>query len=624
MTTAMTAQVDYLMPKNDVSSPPSPNIHPVTLNYPACSNGRPDTSSPRACVLMRPAPYVAPTMPLLNVYDTFRNHPDLMVLPVVQEGRPVGLINRFKLHEMFSQPFTRELHGRKPISMFMASNPVVVDKNVSLDDLARIIIDAGMQHMYDGFILTEQGKYAGIGNGHDLLGAITERKQAHLFYLAHYDALTDLPNRLLFKDRLGQACTRSQRNGHSVALMFLDLDRFKLINDTLGHSVGDRLLKSVAARLLDTVRKKDTVSRLGGDEFTIILDDVETPQDAAVVAQKILYAMGQPFVLEGNEVVVTTSIGVAFYPQDAANPEELQKNSDAAMYHAKERGKNNYQFFKSEMNLQVNARLSLENHLRKAVEAEQLLLHYQPQVELSTGRVVGVEALLRWQHPELGFVPPLNFIPLAEELGLMASIGEFVLHEACRQNKQWRDELGVRVCMAVNLAGWQLEQPDFPDTVERILRKTGLSPRCLELELTENVLMENIEQAQSALNVLGQMGVLVAIDDFGTGYSSLSYLLNLPIDTLKIDKCFIQSIGQQEDGATIATAVIALARSLKLNVVAEGVETAEQQEFLREQGCDFIQGYFFCRPLPAADLVPIFAKHAKIPTSRKLNCLAAD
>ncbi|TVQ96035.1 MAG: EAL domain-containing protein [Desulfovibrionales bacterium] len=615
------------MPRNETKMPVAETpefavsvLNDMPLDVLCHDQARPDRSTPRACSLMRSAPYVEPTLPLLNVYETFRNHPEVMVLPVVQHGKPIGLINRNKLHELFSQPFTRELHGRKPISLYMGANPVIVDENVSIDDLARIIIDAGMQHMYDGFILTKSGKYVGIGNGHDLLGAITERKQAHLFFLAHYDALTDLPNRLLFKDRLSQACRRAERNDHSVALMFLDLDRFKLINDTLGHSVGDRLLKSVAARLLESVRKKDTVSRLGGDEFTIILDDVRLPQDASVVARKILENMSRPFLLEGREVVVTTSIGVALYPQDAADPEELQKNSDAAMYHAKENGKNNFQFFKPEMNVQVNARLSLESYLRKALENEELRLHYQPQVELSTGRVVGVEALLRWQHPEMGFVSPLTFIPLAEELGLMSSIGEFVLREACRQSKQWQDELGVYVCMAVNLAGWQLEQPDFPDVVRRILAESGLNPRCLELELTENVLMQNIKQAQSALHVLGEMGVLVAIDDFGTGYSSLSYLLNLPIDTLKIDKCFIQSIGYQEDGATIATAVIALARSLKLSVVAEGVETAEQREFLSEHGCDFIQGYHFCRPLPPDKLVSILREHASLPTQRQLSC----
>ena len=608
------------MPILDTLLTPEHAIQDVTLDFAPCAHTHQDRSSPRACLLMRPAPHVAPTIPLLNVYDTFQNHPEVMVLPVVQDGKPVGLINRNRLHELFSQPFTRELHGRKPISLYMTANPVIVDKNTSLDDLARIIIDAGMQHMYDGFILTERGRYIGIGNGHDLLSAVTERKQAHLYYLAHYDALTNLPNRLLFKDRLDQACTRAERNAHAVALMFLDLDRFKLINDTLGHSLGDRLLKSVAGRLVESVRKKDTVSRLGGDEFTIILDDVQSPQDVATVAQKVLDQLAQPFILDGHEVVVTTSIGVAIYPQDAQDAEGLQKNSDAAMYHAKEKGKNNYQFFKPEMNVQVNARLSLENHLRKAVENAELLLHYQPQVELCTGRVVGVEALLRWNHPTRGFVPPLTFIPLAEELGLMASIGEFVLREACRQNKQWQDELDAYVCMAVNLASWQLEQPDFPDTVQRILEESGLQPRCLELELTENVLMDNIKQAQSALQILGKMGVLVAIDDFGTGYSSLSYLLNLPIDTLKIDKCFIQSIGLQEDGATIAKAVIALARSLKLNVVAEGVETAEQQQFLKEQGCDFIQGYLFCRPLPADQLAPILRKHASLPTSRSLNC----
>jgi diguanylate cyclase (GGDEF)-like protein len=556
----------------------------------------PDDSTPRARTLVRCAPSIAPNTMLLKVYDVFRKHPEHVVFPVVDASKPVGLINRNKLNELFSQPFTRELHGRKPIYHFMVTDPVIVEQSVSIDDLARIIIDAGMQHMYDGFIITDLGRYMGIGNGHDLLSAITERKQAHLYHLAHYDALTGLPNRLLFRDRLLQACNRAERNGHMAALLFLDLDRFKLINDTLGHAVGDLLLQNVGERLRDSIRRKDTVARLGGDEFTIILDEADSMQSVALVAQKILDFMAQPFFLEGNEVVVTTSIGVAFYPTDAADAEELQKNADAAMYHAKEKGKNNFQFFTAEMNALVSSRLNLENSLRKAMEEGQLSVHYQPQMELSTGRIVGMEALLRWQHPEKGFIPPLEFIPLAEELGLMAIIGEFVLREACRQNKQWQEEFGVSLCMAVNLAGWQLEQPDFVDIVSRVLRETGLAPQCLELELTENVLMKNIHQALMTLNKLGKMGTRVAIDDFGTGYSSLNYLLNLPIDTLKIDKCFIQSIGQQEDGATITKAVIALARSLKLSVVAEGVETREQLDFLTDQGCDFIQGYYFCKP----------------------------
>lgn len=581
---------------------------------PSFSSGfRPSDTTPRAQTLLRCTPSISPATPLLKAYEIFRENTEHVVFPVVEQGKPVGLISRSKLNELFSQPFTRELFGRKPISNFMVVDPVIVEQNVSIDDLVRIIMDAGMQHMRDGFIFTEQGQYIGIGNGHDLFSAITEREQAHLYHLAHYDAMTGLPNRLLFKDRLHQACNRAERNGHMAALLFLDLDRFKLINDTLGHGVGDLLLKSVAERLRESIRKKDTVARLGGDEFTIILDDVNTMQSVAPVAQKVLDFMAQPFFLEGNEVVVTTSIGVAFYPADASSAEELQKNADAAMYRAKEKGKNNYQFFTADMNELVRNRLNLESSLRKAMEEDQLSLHYQPQRELSTGRVAGVEALLRWNHPEKGFIPPLTFIPLAEELGLMAFIGEYVLWEACRQNKQWQDELGVSLCMAVNLAGWQLEQPNFVDTVARVLRETGLAPQCLELELTENVLMKNIDQALLTLSMLGKMGVRVAIDDFGTGYSSLSRLLNLPIDTLKIDKCFIQCIGQKEDGATIIKAVIALARSLKLNVVAEGVETEEQLKFLSGQGCDFIQGYYFCKPKAPNELEEFLKNNCMLP-----------
>jgi diguanylate cyclase (GGDEF)-like protein len=592
-----------------------PLLHSPFAHNKACEVSPMDDTTPRASYLMREAPSIEANMPLLNVYDTFKRHAELLVLPVVNpENKPVGLINRNKLHEMFSQPFTRELHGRKPISHYMVDNPVIVDKDVSIDDLTQIIIDAGMQHMHDGFIVTEKGGYVGIGNGHDLLASITERKQAHLFFLAHYDALTGLPNRLLFHDRLDQACCRAQRNNQLMALMFLDLDRFKLINDTMGHSVGDKLLKNVATRLQGSVRKKDTVSRLGGDEFTIILEDLPGPQDAGVVARKILAELQKPLCLEGHEVVITSSIGIAIYPQNSENTEELQQNADAAMYHAKEKGKNNYQFFTPAMNQQVSARMSMEHQLRKALDNGQFLLHYQPLVSLgpeAKDRIIGLEALLRWQHPERGIVPPLEFIPLAEELGLMNAIGDYVLRTACAQNKAWQEELGVRLRVAVNLAGWQLEQTDFADRVNAILGTTGLDPSCLALEVTEDLLMQNIEQARTCLLRLGADGVQVAIDDFGTGYSSLSRLMNLPIHALKIDKCFIQSIGVQENGGTIAKAVIALARSLKLNVVAEGVETARQRDFLVRNGCDVIQGYFFCRPKPAAELPALLREYCQ-------------
>jgi len=582
---------------------------------PDCGTGLPpdpmfNTATPPAQALLRCAPSITPATLLLEVYGVFLEHQEQNMIPVVEQGKPVGLISRNKLNELFSRPYTRELHGRRPVSNFMVADPVIVEQDISIDDLARIIVDAGMQHMSDGFIITEQGRYLGIGTGHDLLSAITERKQAHLYYLAHYDALTGLPNRLLFEDRLQQACHRAERNGHMVALLFLDLDRFKLINDTLGHGVGDLLLKNVAERLRESVRKKDTVARLGGDEFTIILDDVDNMHSVVLVAQKILDLLTQPFCLDGHEVVITTSIGVAFYPKDAKNTAELQKNADAAMYYAKESGKNRHQFFTTKMNELVSSRLVLENSLRQALEKGQLLLHYQPQMELSTKRVVGVEALLRWKHPEQGFIPPLEFIPLAEELGLMAFIGEYVLWTACKQGKKWQEELGVSLSMAVNLAGWQLEQPNFAETVARVLRETGLPPQCLELELTENVLLKNIAQVLLTLNKLRKLGVRVAVDDFGTGHSSLTYLLNLPIDTLKIDKSFIQSIGQQENSATITKAVIALAHSLKLHVVAEGVETREQQEFLTDQGCDFIQGYFFCKPKSPDEMTSFLTEQA--------------
>ena len=556
--------------------------------------------------LLLKVPPVEPAMPVADVLQLFIDNPKMVAIPIVADGLPRGVVNRKTFIESFTKPYARELFGRKPISSFMNGNPLVVDLYTDLDDLSRQIMKLGMHYMHDGFILAEGGKYAGMGTGYDLMKAITERTQANLYRLAHFDALTGLPNRLLFLDRLSQMMAQANRNERLVAIMLLDLDRFKAINDTLGHTMGDLLLKGVAERLAGCVRGDDTVARLGGDEFIVLLPEIRYIEDAATVARKILNALAQPFPLDGHEIFIGTSIGIALYPFD----EELNallRNADTAMYEAKQQGGNNYQFYSAEMNTASLKHLSLEGALRRALERGEFELHYQPQIDLTRGEIVGVEALVRWRHPDLGLLGPMEFIPLAEENGLIVPIGEWVLRTACAQVRAWQ-EAGLRpIRVAVNLSARQFYQKDLVGTVARILEQTGLDSRYLELEITESCLMQNTQTTVALLTELSRLGVRFSIDDFGTGYSSLSYLKRFPIDTLKIDRSFVCDIGTDPDDAAIVKAIIALAKSLEMHVIAEGVETPEQLHFLRTHGCNEIQGYLVSRPLPADEVARLFA-----------------
>ena len=430
---------------------------------------------------------------------------------------------------------------------------------------------------------------------------IEERKQAErsIRHMAHHDSLTGLPNRALFRDRLSHAMAQADRYQQKLAVMFLDLDRFKAINDTLGHNVGDQLLRIAAERLRTCVRDCDTVARLGGDEFTVIVEDILDSQTASIVAQKIIDTFTQPFNLHGHEVFVTTSIGITVYPDDDEQLDNLLRNADAAMYRAKECGRNNFQFYVADMNVRARERLMLENALRRALVREEFALVYQPRVDLHTGRVIGAEALLRWRHPELGLIPPTEFIPILEETGMIIPVGEWVLREACRQNRAWQVMELPPVRVAVNLSARQFVQRDLAGMIEQLLLGAGLSPAYLELEITEELLLEHNHANITILNRLRDLGVHISIDDFGTGYSSLSYLKRLPINTLKIDKSFVRDITRDSDGAAIASAIIAMACNLRLNVLAEGVETEEQLSFLRAQGCNEIQGFSFSHPLSA-------------------------
>jgi diguanylate cyclase (GGDEF)-like protein/PAS domain S-box-containing protein len=427
-------------------------------------------------------------------------------------------------------------------------------------------------------------------------------QQSRLNYMAFHDSLTSLPNRSLFYDRIYHGLARARRAESKVALMLLDIDRFKNINDSLGHDAGDILLKAIAMRLNEGVRDMDTVARLGGDEFVVVLEGIHDMDDVVFVANKLLATLSRPLEISGHSISTTVSIGVSIFPEDGSDTDELLKNADIAMYKAKEAGKNNCQFYTKGMNATAVNYLLLENDLRRAVEQQQLVLYYQPQVDLRTGEMMGVEALVRWQHPDRGLVSPAHFIPLAEETGLIVPIGEWVLREACRQQKIWLDANKFVGKIAVNLSPRQFHQKNFPGKVEAILKETGLEAKYLELEITESCAMEHAGETINQLNQLKQMGMFLAIDDFGTGYSSLAYLQRFPIQKLKIDRSFINDIHDDDNDAAIAKSIIGLAHNMQMRVVAEGVENEQQADWLRDKGCDQAQGFFYAKPMTAKQL----------------------
>ena len=423
--------------------------------------------------------------------------------------------------------------------------------------------------------------------------------------LAYYDTLTDLPNRALLSDRLDLAIAHAKRSGYKCAVLFLDMDRFKNINDALGHSIGDQLLKSVATRLKECVREVDTVARMGGDEFVVVLDGAAETGSILSVARKMLHSLSQPYEVEGHNIRATPSIGISVYPEDGTDGESLIMNADSAMYHAKENGRNDFKFFVSDMKTKVTEKLFIESDLRKALEHGQFVLYFQPQVDIRTGHIIGAEALIRWNHPTAGLISPAKFIPIAEESGLIIPLGEWILNEACRQNLAWQKAGLTPISIAVNLSAVQFRQPNLCQLIGRVLSDTGLDPHYLELELTEGLVMSNTDSAIATLNGFKEMGVHISIDDFGTGYSSLSYLKHFPIDYLKIDQSFIRDITANPDDAAITTAIINMAQGLNLRTIAEGVETAEQLKFLRLHSCDVVQGYYFSKPVPATEFADI-------------------
>jgi diguanylate cyclase (GGDEF)-like protein len=562
--------------------------------------------NPTVVRLLNNTPPVLEDTLCLSVLELFQQQPSLYAIPIInQHNLPVGIVERNSFVEVFIRPYAKELNAKKLIVDFMNNAPVIVDKETSIDDISRIIVDAGMQHMVSGFIATDDGKYLGIANGHNLLTEITHRKQANLFKLAHFDQLTKLPNRVLFLDRLNMAIIQSERQKSQVGLLFIDLDKFKHFNDSMGHSFGDELLIAVAERFVGCAREGETVARLSGDEFTILLDNVKSQVEIDVLCTRILEAMKQPLQIMGREVFITVSIGTAMCPSDDNQSAGLLVKADAAMYEAKRSGRNAYRHYVPGMNLYSYERMTLETDLRMALERNEFELFYQPQVSLLTGKVVGNEALIRWRHPVRGMLSPIHFIEIIEESGLIVPIGKWVIEEACRQQMIWMKSGLEPMRMSVNISAMQFYQSDFCEMVKSIVMESGIQPEHLELELTESVCMHDVASVLIPLQELHEFGIKLAIDDFGTGFSNLSYLNKFPIDRLKIDQSFIRHIESEPVNIEIVRAIVALGRSMSLELVAEGVETDSEMNLAESCGCEFVQGYRFSKPLPA-DILEIW------------------
>jgi len=449
-----------------------------------------------------------------------------------------------------------------------------------------------------------QGQFIGYrGIGKDITAQ--RENEARIHYLARNDELTGLANRSSFQEQLAHAIRQSQRHARAIAVLFIDLDRFKNINDTLGHDAGDELLQEVSKRLSTCLRESDTLARWGGDEFVAMLEEVDSTNDVALVARRVLEALATPYVIDAQEFVITASVGISAYPDDGQDAQSLLKAADIAMYRAKEAGKNNFQYYSPQMNVHSFERLTMEANLRRALERGEFMLHYQPQIDLRTGAMAGAEALIRWQHPDMGLVSPMQFIPLAEETGLIVPIGSWVLRTACAQARAWQEQGLQPLRIAVNISGRQFAKVDLLDEVVGVLQETGLNADLLELEITESMLMNDPEQTVALLSELKAIGIHIAIDDFGTGYSSLAYLKRFPVSTLKIDRSFVKDVPVDADDVAITLAIVGLAHNLRIRVTAEGVETEAQRAFLRRHGCDEIQGYLVSRPLPVEEFVKL-------------------
>jgi diguanylate cyclase (GGDEF)-like protein len=536
--------------------------------------------------------------PVTEVVSTMLTH-QISCLVVCHDGKPIGMISERDIvkvakHLMDGQSLPQAISG------IMSCPLITVQATSPLDDAGKILSSKGIRRIA---VTDDDNHLVGILTQTDLLRGYL----GHVEFKAFHDELTGLPNRGLFSDRLNQAISRIPWHARLVAVLFLDLDHFKRINDTLGHSTGDRLLQEVAARLTSRVRDGDTVARLGGDEFAILVTDVAQTNDIALIAQKVVDCFAKPFQVGGHELFTSASIGISICPNDGTDGESLLRKTDIAMYRSKEQGRNHYSFYLAEMNAKISEWLALDQALRYAIERDELLVYYQPVVDVPTRQLIAMEALIRWRHPELGMVSPAHFIPLAEETGLIIPIGRWLIRTVCAQTKVWHTAGFRSLSVAVNLSARQFHQPGLVDDIAAALKETDLDPRGLEVELTESML-QDVNQAMRSLQALAAMGIRASIDDFGTGYSSLSCLKHFPIHKLKIDRSFIKNITNDTNDSGIVRAVVTMAQHLNLKTVAEGVETAEQMEFLRALKCDQIQGYYFSPPLPTDEATVLLSQ----------------
>jgi diguanylate cyclase (GGDEF)-like protein len=536
------------------------------------------------------------------LYERFREEPDTLIVPVLDaDDRPIGIVERNAFFLRMAAEYGRALYANRPISSLMDREPLVVDADTELAEFTTDSLSYRASDLLRGFIVTDNERYLGVGTVLGLLQASNEtnrRGVAQIARLAHYDPLTDLPNRVLFQKSLSEALARRSRKGDQLAVHFIDLDRFKTVNDTLGHPLGDALLREAAERLRRCVRDGDTVARLGGDEFAVVQTGLSDMAGATRLAGRVVEAMAAPFELQGHQVVIGASVGVAAAPSDGEDADELLKKADMALYRAKADGRGAFHFFERAMDEQLQARRALEMDLRRALQDGEFELYYQPLYHLGDERVAGCEALLRWRHPERGMVSPADFIPLAEEIGLIMPLGEWVLRHACAEAARWPEH----VRLAVNLSPAQFRDRGLVRTVVSALAASALPAQRLELEITESVLLQDSVANMSMLHDLKALGVRISMDDFGTGYSSLSYLRSFPFDKIKIDQTFVRDILDDSDAMAIIKAVLDLGASMGIVTTAEGVETLEQMNALRGQGCAEIQGYFISRPAPAAEI----------------------
>jgi len=547
----------------------------------------------------------------IKIYTTVADLLNEMVLVnTAIYGTPFSLITLIPTSEVFGPITPTQLIVAMALLAALILYGVLVGMRINTENLV----------LHARFEESEKQQKTLASRNTQLQQEILKRQEGErlLAHLAHHDTLTDLPNQLRLQQHLKQALQQAHRHGHQVAVLFIDLDRFKNVNDTLGHPVGDELLRATAARLTTVLRNEDLIARLGGDEFIVILERLGIAQDAGLVAEKLLDALSQPFTIHSREVFLTASIGISLYPSHGQDVTEMIMNADAAMYRAKALGRNNFQFYSTELTAAALQRFSLENSLRRALEREELMVYYQPQFSFRTGQITGVEALLRWEHPELGFMLPDRFIPLAEESGLIESIGEWVLREACRQSKRWQSLAFPPLHMAVNLSSKQIMNPRLTHTIISCLEETGVAPSSIELELTESSLMHDPQRAINVLGELYALGIGIVLDDFGTGYSSMNYLKRFSLSKLKIDRSFIQDIPHSRQDAAITKAIIALGHGIPLTVNSEGVESMEQLTFLEAWGCDEWQGNLFSKPVPAAELEELLGD-VNMPTTADNN-----